>query len=456
MTTEIIEKYNIPVPRYTSYPPANFFTESFNQADYIQAVDDSNTNQPQHISIYIHIPFCKHLCHYCGCNSYPMMKQEVVDNYLLALKQELKFILNRLHKSRKVSQIHYGGGSPSALPAARLKELNDFILARFNTIENPEIAIECHPGYITREQWIEIAEAGFNRISIGIQDLHQDVLDAVHRKSSIVPLTEIFTILRERNIAINLDFIYGLPLQTPERFEENMKQVLALQPDRVVTFSYAHVPWVNPNMKKLEEIGLPEQETKKTIFETISNILTQGGYEPIGIDHFVKADDELYLAYKDKKLHRNFQGYCTKRTTGQVYAFGVSAISQLAGAYAQNTKSIEEYIEHMQSDFDIVRKGYKLSIDQQIVRDAIMMLMCNECLIWSDLAQTFNLSIDDIRCKLFYAEAILNEMAADGLITLTDEGIHATEEGRIFTRNIAAAFDPLWKDNGEQRYSKPI
>ncbi|MGL5635889.1 MAG: oxygen-independent coproporphyrinogen III oxidase [Bacteroidales bacterium] len=456
MTSQIIEKYNIPVPRYTSYPPANFFSDSFNEADYIQALDDSNTNHPKHISIYIHIPFCKHMCYYCGCNSYPMMKQEIVDNYIAALKQELKFVLKRLHKDRKISQIHYGGGSPSALSPSILKDLNNYILSRFNTIENPEIAIECHPGYLSEEQWIAIAEAGFNRISIGVQDLHQDVLDAVHRKSSLLSLSDIFAILRKRNIAINLDFIYGLPLQTKERFLENMKTVLELQPDRVVTFSYAHVPWVNSNMKKLEEIGLPSQSEKKAIFDCITEELTNNGYLPIGIDHFVKPEDELYKAYVNKQLHRNFQGYCTKRTTGQVYAFGVSAISQLADAYAQNTKSIQEYIEHMNSDFDIIRKGYKLTLEQQIVRDVIMTIMCNECLIWDELALNYTLKADSIKDKLSYANAKLEEMESDGLLTISTHGIYATNEGKIFTRNIAAAFDPLLVDNAGQRYSKPI
>lgn len=456
MTSQIIQKYNIPVPRYTSYPPANFFTESFNETDYIQAVDDSNSNNPNHISIYIHIPFCKHMCYYCGCNSYPMMKQETVDNYLSALKQELKFILNRLDKSRKISQIHYGGGSPSALPAAKLKELNNYILSRFKTIDNPEIAIECHPGYLTKEHWIDIAEAGFNRISIGIQDLHEDVLDAVHRKTSLLPLSDIFKILRERHIAINLDFIYGLPLQTKERFIHNMNRVLTLQPDRVVTFSYAHVPWVNANMKKLEEIGLPSQSDKKEIFDCITDILTKNGYMPIGIDHFVKPEDELYKAYLSKQLHRNFQGYCTRRTTGQVYAFGVSAISQLADGYAQNTKSIQDYIDHMHSDFDIIRKGYKLTLDQQLIRDVIMMIMCNECLIWKDLASNYQLDTDTIKQKLAYANTKLDEMQSDGLITISPDGIYATDDGKIFTRNIAAAFDPLVINSVEQRYSKPI
>ncbi|MGL5785810.1 MAG: oxygen-independent coproporphyrinogen III oxidase [Bacteroidales bacterium] len=456
MNNQIIEKYNIPVPRYTSYPPANFFSDQFTETDYIQAIDDSNDKSPSHISLYIHFPFCRHLCNYCGCNSYPMMKQSVVTDYIEAVKREIRFILKRLSATRKISQIHFGGGSPSVLPASTLKELIDLILQNFETIDNPEIAIECHPGYLTEDEWIAIANAGFNRISIGVQDLHNDVLNAVNRKPSVIPMTRVFEILRSHGIAINMDFIYGLPLQTPERFAENMKQALALEPDRIVTFSYAHVPWVNPRMKKLEEIGLPDQEEKKRIFDTISQILLANGYMAIGIDHFVKPEDELFIAYQNKQLHRNFQGYCTRRTTGQVYAFGVSGISQLSDAYAQNTKDIAEYIEAMNSSFDVIRKGYKLSLKEQIIRDAITLIMCNECLVWKELASLYHMTVDQIKTLIGYTDGLFSEFENDGLVTLSDEGIFTTETGKIFTRNIAAAIDPLMKEGNSERFSKPI
>lgn len=456
MNSQIIEKYNVPVPRYTSYPPANFFTDEFTRTDYIQAVDDSNDKNPSHISIYIHIPFCRHLCHYCGCNSYPMMRQPVVDAYIESVKKELNFILNRLSGKRKISQIHYGGGSPSALSPSVLKELNSLICSRFETIDHPEIAIECHPGYLTAADWHEIAQAGFNRISIGVQDLHDDVLEAVHRRASLIPMEQIFEILRSHGIAINMDFIYGLPKQTPGRFALNMQEVLRLQPDRIVTFSYAHVPWVNPDMKKLESIGLPGQEEKKKIFDTLSGILTEGGYKSIGIDHFVREEDELYIAYRNKQLHRNFQGYCTRRTTGQVYAFGVSGISQLSDAYAQNTKNIEEYIDAMNSGFDVVRKGYKLSFNEQVIRDAITLIMCNECLVWKELADMYQTSVEEIQKWLDYTPDLLAEFEKDGLVNITGSGIYTTSQGKIFTRNIAAAFDPLMKTGNQNRFSKPI
>lgn len=456
MNNQIIEKYNIPVPRYTSYPPANFFSDQFTETDYIQAIDDSNDKNPSHISIYIHFPFCKHLCNYCGCNSYPMMKKSVVADYMDALKREITFILKRLSGKRKVSQIHFGGGSPSVLPASALQEIINLILGRFQSIENPEVAIECHPGYLTEEEWTAIAQAGFNRISIGVQDLHDDVLNAVNRKPSIVPMARIFEILRSHGIAINMDFIYGLPLQTSERFAENMKQALILKPDRIVTFSYAHVPWVNPKMKKLEEIGLPDQEEKKKIFDTISEILINNGYKAIGIDHFVRPEDELYIAYQNKQLHRNFQGYCTRRTTGQVYAFGVSGISQLSDAYAQNTKDIAEYIEAMNSSFDVVRKGYKLSAKEQLIRDAITLIMCNECLIWKELADLHNMTIDEVKSRIDFTPELFSEFVSDGLVKLSDAGIFTTETGKIFTRNIAAAIDPLITKENRGRFSKPI
>ena len=212
MTDHIIQKYNIPVPRYTSYPPANYFHENFSEEDYINAVKESNTAQPSHISFYLHIPFCRHLCHYCGCNSFPMMKQENIDKYVKALFKEIGKIKPLLNKDRKIAQIHYGGGTPTVLPVHILKELNEFLLDGFNTIDKPEIAIECHPGYLDEKYWMDLTEAHFNRFSLGIQDFNDDVLKTVNRRPSLLPIKDIFQILRAAGARINIDFIYGLPL----------------------------------------------------------------------------------------------------------------------------------------------------------------------------------------------------------------------------------------------------
>lgn len=456
MDREIIAKYNVPVPRYTSYPPANFFHSGFSHDEYVRAVVESNHTQPENISVYIHIPFCPRLCHYCGCNSLIMQKKEGVDAYIEALKEEMKQTFRLIDKKRKVSQIHYGGGTPSILPGKVLKEINQSILTTFEATDNIEIAIECHPGYLDRDGWMGIIEAGFNRVSIGIQDFNEEVLKSVNRKASLLPVETIMEQLRGHSIVINLDFIYGLPRQTASMFEENMRRVVELSPDRVVTFSYAHVPWVNPSMKILEEKGLPAQEEKQAMFSTIRQIMKEGGYCAIGMDHFVKPTDTLYTSFLEKSLHRNFQGYCTRKTTGQVYAFGVSAITQLSGAYAQNTKSVDKYIKHIEQGVSAVEKGYELTFEQQVTRDLIELLMCNESLLWAELASKYNTTTEQIHSWIHIPHERLKEMEGDGLITVTTEGIAATAEGKQFIRNIAALFDPLLNNEISQRFSKPI
>lgn len=456
MDKEIVAKYNVPVPRYTSYPPANFFHSGFSHDEFVRAVVGSNHSQPENISVYIHIPFCPRLCHYCGCNSQIMQKKEGVDAYIKALKKEMKQVFGLIDKKRKVSQIHYGGGTPSILSGKVLKEINQSILSTFEATDNIEIAIECHPGYLDRNGWMGIIEAGFNRVSIGIQDFNEEVLKSVNRKASLLPVETIMELLRGHSIAINLDFIYGLPRQTASMFEENMRRVVELSPDRVVTFSYAHVPWVNPSMKILEEKGLPAQEEKQAMFSTIRQIMKEGGYCAIGMDHFVKPTDPLYTSFLEKSLHRNFQGYCTRKTTGQVYAFGVSAITQLSGAYAQNTKSVDKYIKHIEQGVSAVEKGYELTFEQQVTRDLIELLMCNKSLLWAELASKYNTTTEQIHSWIHIPQERLREMEVDGLITIAPEGISATADGKQFIRNIAALFDPLLNNEISQRFSKPI
>lgn len=318
MKQELLDKYNVPVPRYTSYPPANYFHDGFTSRDYADAIRESNRQQPESVSFYFHIPFCQRLCHYCGCNSYAAPKPEIIDRYVAALHKEIDLILPLLDKKRKVSQIHYGGGTPTFLPVLELKELNAHVSDTFELIENPEKAIECHPGWMTGQDWEKLATAGFNRFSIGIQDFNKQVLQTVHRQAPLLQPEEIVTILRSYGVRINMDFLYGLPHQTEASFAETIEKAVSLKPDRLVTFSYAHVPWAFPRQKVLEKTGLPSGDEKSRMFEAARKILCEADYQPIGLDHFVRKDDELYTALLNGQLHRNFQGYCTRRTTGQV------------------------------------------------------------------------------------------------------------------------------------------
>lgn len=364
-------------------------------------------------------------------------------------------VKKRLAPGRRISQIHYGGGSPTSLPVATLKELNDDLLAGFETIDRPEIAIECHPGYMDETYWQLLAEAGFNRFSLGVQDFDRKVLKTVNRHPSLLPMETIFEILRSKGAHINMDFIYGLPYQTVESFSRTIKEAVLLQPDRLVTFSYAHVPWVNRQQLMLEKAGLPESEEKSGMYEAAKSILSYAGYKTVGLDHFVLEDDELYTALRNGNLHRNFQGYCTRRTTGQVYAFGVTGISQLSSAYAQNTKDIRQYIEKIENRSFAVAKGYTLSRDEQITREVIETLMCNYSLNWSEVAARLSLSVEEVKAATAYDEKRLREFAGDGLIEYDDNHIRMTSAGTLFVRNVAASLDKLML-HSDKSFSKPV
>lgn len=451
----IIDKYNVSVPRYTSYPPANFFGEMTGN-DYLAAVDKSNSQGSSTLSFYIHMPFCRRLCHYCGCNSYIMPKDaSVISSYLKAVHNEIDIVTQHIDKSRKISQIHFGGGSPTAMPVEALKDINEHLLGLFSTIDRPEIAVECHPGYLSADDWQALTQSHFNRFSLGVQDLHDDVLKTVGRTPSALPLSEIMAILRDAKATVNMDFLFGLPYQSEDSFADNIRQAIMLHPDRLVTFSYGHVPWVFKRQLILEKHGLPAPELKQKMYDRAASLLHDAGYMSIGLDHFVLPDDELYIALRNGLLYRNFQGYCTRRTTGQVYAFGATGISQLDTFYAQNTKDINEYIDLSLKGLLTTRKGYSLSQQQRIAKEVIERLMCNYRIQWHELADTLSISVDSLKAAIHYDEQQLNEMASDGLFTLSAQGITMTDDGHPFVRNVAAALDPLMQNTTKQ-FSKPI
>lgn len=455
MKQQILDKYSIPVPRYTSYPPANFFSPSYTAEQHRHAVIASNSMEPSHISIYIHLPFCFQMCYYCGCNAFLLTDKSTAAKYVEAVKKEMRMIFPMLSKDRKVSQIHYGGGTPTSYSVDILKELNEMVFNEFDCIDDPEIAIECHPGYMTRDYWATLPEIGFNRISIGVQDFNREVLKASRRKASLLDIGEIMDGLHQQNVSVNLDFIYGLPLQTEASFADTIRKAIDLHPERIVTFSYAHVPWVNPLQKKLEEVGLPTVTEKEKLFNTASVLLQEAGYKTIGLDHFVLPEDELYKAVQEKTLHRNFQGYCTRRTTGQVYAFGVTGISQLATSYSQNTKDIATYISQIEKEVLPIFKGYVLNTEEQITRDVITSLMCNNYVSWQEIATSLQTTPEKVRGTLHYDEKKLTEMEKDGLIEWNKEQIRVLPQATPFVRNVAASLDKLML-NTDKQFSKPI
>ncbi|HWS00029.1 MAG TPA: oxygen-independent coproporphyrinogen III oxidase, partial [Prolixibacteraceae bacterium] len=390
INADFLHKYNISGPRYTSYPPANFFNPGFTTSDYISELRASNQQKPASISLYIHIPFCPQRCHFCGCSTVIAQRKKVVERYIQALKTEMKLVASLLDHTRRVTQIHWGGGTPNSISMNYIREIMDWIRTCFTVNEKAEIAIECSPAYLDYSHIDQLADIGFNRISLGIQDFREDVLKVVNREAPRHPVKEVVEYLRTKGFrGINLDFIYGLPLQTLESFRHTIDQAIAIRPDRIVTFSYAHVPWVKAAQKQLEVIGLPDANDKMNLFLQATAQLKEAGYCAIGIDHFTLPDDDLTRAYQNKQLHRNFQGYCTLETTGQVYAFGSSSISQLWGAYAQNHKEITKYMESVEECGTAIERGYKLNKGEQIVRTVINSIMCNGLLRLDETADEF-------------------------------------------------------------------
>jgi oxygen-independent coproporphyrinogen III oxidase len=455
--SKLIEKYNAPVPRYTSYPPANFFNESVGEPEYIKMIEQSDADKSRLIAFYIHVPFCKKICYYCGCNACTIRHDESVEAYFASLHKEMDRVISRLDKSRKISQIHFGGGTPNAVDVNYLTTITKKLLGQFSTIEKPEIAIECNPAYLDNAYIRNLVSAGFNRFSLGIQDFDIEVLKTVNRQPSAIPVEELVKFIKQLSpgISVNLDFIYGLPGQTAESFTETIKKAAFIRPDRLVTFSYAHVPWMKKHQAILEKKGLPGPDEKMDMFLSSRDILLKAGYKAIGLDHFVLPEDELNTALVSNILHRNFQGYCTKRTTGQVYAFGVSAISQLENGYTQNVKEIDRYEELIKNGGLPVEKGYELSDDEALVRDVITQVMCNDRFDIVAFSEQAGISKEKFLEITGFKEERLSEMIKDDLVKYNNGKLDVNETGKLFIRNLAVLFDPAYKSRPMQ-YSKTV
>ncbi len=456
LSSEFLDKYNVSGPRYTSYPPANFFHTNISTEDYIKELKASNTQQPENISIYVHIPFCPVRCHFCGCNSIEKQNKATVRRYIDAIKVEIKNVTSHLDKSRKVTQVHWGGGTPNSISMEFIEEVMVLLKQTFTFAPYAEIAMECSRAYLDYPHIDKLAELGFNRVSLGIQDFREDILEVVNRQKPKHPVKDVVEYLRKKGFnGINLDFIYGLPMQTVESFHKTLEQAIAIKPDRIVTFSYAHVPWVKEAQKILEKVGLPNPKEKITMLINSIKQLEKAGYLPIGIDHFAKPEDDLAKAFVTKKLHRNFQGYCTLETTGQVYGFGASSISQLWGGYIQNIKGISEYVEAIETKGYAVERGYLLDRNEQIVRSVINSIMCNGFLSLDEVAKQFDISKDELKKIIAFDISKFASFEEDELIEIKDDTITLSDEGRMVGRNIAMALDPALKQ-GEAIYSKTL
>jgi oxygen-independent coproporphyrinogen-3 oxidase len=411
---------------------------------------------PENISFYVHIPFCPQICHFCGCNTSLFRDEKEVEHYINALLSEIETISEKIDKRRVVTQIHWGGGTPNSISFKWIKKVMDYFYKHFTIDPEAEVAMECNPAYMELTDLIELSKMGFNRLSIGVQDFDKGLLKKLNRIPSKYPLKDLFRTARKAGIeSMNLDLMYGLPDQTLDQHIDSVQKAIDLEADRIVTFSYAHVPWFKSNQKKLEEYTLPDAEEKLTMLESSYDLLVKNDYVPIGMDHYVKPEDELHKALKNKNLHRNFQGYASRAHTGQVYAFGATAISQLQNAYSQNIRSVKKYIEHLNNGHLPVFRGYELTKDEIIIRKVISEIMCNHYINWDQIAGEMNISPVKIREIVNYDPENLQSFINDEMISVTENEIEVTSKGFFLIRNIAMAFDPQLNQEN-QKYSRTI
>ena len=445
---QIIKTYNYSGPRYTSYPPATHFEKSYNNENFISDIINSNSESPENISFYIHIPFCPQICHFCGCTTEKGFTKPFIRRYIDALMKEITFLSKFINKGRKVSQVHWGGGTPNAIAMRYIEEVTNFIKDNFDFTDKYEMAIECSPAYLDFQHIEKLKFYGFNRISLGIQDFDKKVLNAINRKGSKHPIEEIMKKIKIEGFkGTNIDLIYGLPLQTEKSFQKTIEKALNLDADRIVTFSYAHLPSIFTRQKVLDEIGLPTTLDKAKMYLNGFNFFTSNNYNAIGIDHYAKKSDELSIALKMKKLGRNFQGYCTKSNTGQVYGFGASSISQLTSAYSQNIKNASAYIKKIEKDNVAVLRGYRVNKKQKVIREIINSIMCNYYLNFQEISELHSIKVEKIKEIINYKNIKLEKYISNGFIDISRNKISINESARLVVRNIAMEFDPLNSSN---------
>ncbi|AKL14331.1 TPA: oxygen-independent coproporphyrinogen III oxidase [Kluyvera intermedia] len=446
----LIQKYNYSGPRYTSYPTALEFSADYGEENFRSAV----ARYPERpLSLYVHIPFCHKLCYFCGCNKIVTRQQHKADHYLDALEQE---IIHRapLFADRRVSQLHWGGGTPTYLNKAQISRLMGLLRSHFQFDVDAEISIEVDPREIELDVLDHLRSEGFNRLSMGVQDFNKEVQRLVNREQDE---SFIFALIkRARDIGFtstNIDLIYGLPKQTPESFAFTLSRVAELSPDRLSVFNYAHLPTLFAAQRKIKDAELPSAQQKLDILQQTIVSLTDAGYQFIGMDHFARPDDELAVAQREGVLHRNFQGYTTQGDT-DLLGMGVSAISMIGDSYAQNQKELKAYYQQVDDTGNALWRGIALTRDDCIRRDVIKALICHFRLDFSRVENQWDLRFND-----YFAEdlKLLKPLANDGLVEINEQGIEVTAKGRLLIRNICMCFDVYLRQKARmQQFSRVI
>ncbi|MCJ8325634.1 MAG: oxygen-independent coproporphyrinogen III oxidase [Campylobacterales bacterium] len=448
------EKYSKPGPRYTSYPTAPEFSEDFNADDLIEIF--SKQDDKRNLSLYIHIPFCRSACYFCGCNTIFTSKEDKKISYIKYLKKELNILKKHLNTNRLVSQMHFGGGTPTFLSADQLEEVIIAIKETFpNFAPDAEISCEVDPRFFNQDHMDALKRHGCNRLSFGVQDLNEKVQKTIHRIQPLEQTQNVINIARAAGItSVNTDLIYGLPFQTRATFKETLEKMLTLDTDRFAVFNYAHVPWMMKTMRKFDETTFPKPEEKLEMLKDTIDFFTSHGYKMVGMDHFAKPEDELFKAIEKGELHRNFQGYTTKGGADLI-GIGVTSIGDGVDYYAQNHKDIKLYEEEIDKGLLPTFKGYKLSKDDQLRQYVIMELMSNFSLNIKKVAEKFSIDFYDY----FKDDLIeLNEFIEADLISIENDKITVSQTGTMLIRNICMPFDAYLKKvpENKRRFSKTI
>src|SRR6516225_3892026 len=450
---DLVKKYNVAGPRYTSYPPATKFTDALKWPELAERILENNRSE-RDLSLYFHIPCCETLCWYCGCTTVITLNHNQGSTYLNYLEKEVAQLSTLLNPRRKTVQLHWGGGSPTFLSPDEIRKLGDIIHRHFTFSDDLEAGVEIDPRRLTRDHIAALREIGFNRASLGVQDFDATVQEAVHRLQPREMTEQVLGWVRELGFtSVNFDLIYGLPHQTVESFNRTLDIVLSLEPDRLAVFSYAHVPWVKPAQKILEHKVLPSPEVKLQLLKTVIERLTDNRrYVYIGMDHFAKPGDELAVSQGRKQLQRNFQGYST-HGGADIYAFGMSSISQIPDAYWQNEKDLVKYYATLDAGQVPLVRGYLVTDEDKVRRETIMRVMCDLSLDYAAMSQRLGLNF----AAHFEREIeSLSGFEADGLVRRSSTAMEVTDTGRLFIRNIAMSFDNTLAPIGERKHSRTI
>ncbi|HEU4385656.1 MAG TPA: oxygen-independent coproporphyrinogen III oxidase [Anaeromyxobacteraceae bacterium] len=444
---DLIRKYDRPGPRYTSYPTAPEWSDGFKAPQYLEHLARADAEGGP-LSLYVHLPFCREMCRFCGCNVVATHDQTRADAYLDTLAKEVALVAGHLPRRRTVSQLHWGGGTPTFLDERQLARCHAILAERFQFTPDVEKAVEIDPAITTKSQVTALAGMGFNRISMGVQDFDHKVQETVGRIQGEKETAELVQHARQLGFrGVNLDLIYGLPYQTLDTWKDTLRRIVAIRPDRLAVFGYAHVPWAKPHQRLMPAAALPDTELRVRLFLAAAEAFGEVGYRQIGLDHFALESDELALAQDGGYLYRNFQGY-TVRPADDTVAFGMTSISDIGCAYAQNAHKLKDWVEAVEAGRIPVERGAAMSADDLLRRFTINRVMCLFRLDLREIQQRFG---DLARKAIEQSMGGLKELVDDGLVTFDGHVLTVTPTGRLLVRNVAMMFDAYLPRHAKDR-----